>query len=96
MRNEGNNERIGRYSRKVRGEMLLCDIKDALEDGCNVTMLIRHAERPPLEPGDQIFGASLALTEREWRMARRFGVMKVALGAGASRQPRKNWGTSKR
>lgn len=75
MRNEGNNERVGRYSRKVRGEMRLCDIKDALEDGCNVTMLIRHAERPPLEPGDMTFGASLALTERGWRMSRQFGAM---------------------
>ncbi len=75
MRNERNKERAGRYSRKVRGEMLLCDIRDALEDGCNVTMLIRHAERPPLEPGDMTFGASLALTERGWRMARQFGAM---------------------
>ena len=77
MRNKGNSERLGRYSRKVRGEMRLCDIKDALEDGCNVSMLIRHAERPPLEPGDQTFGASLALTERGWRMARQFGAMLV-------------------
>ena len=38
-------------------------------------MLIRHAERPPLEPGDMTFGASLALTERGWRMARQFGAM---------------------
>ena len=75
MRNERNNERVGRYSRKVRGEMDLCDISAALEGGCNVTMLIRHAERPPLEPGDMTFGASLALTERGWRMARQFGAM---------------------
>ena len=75
MRSERISGRAGRYSRKVCGEMGLCDMRAALEGGCNVTMLIRHAERPPLEPGDKTFGASLALTERGWRMARQFGAM---------------------
>ena len=67
--------RAGRYSRRVRCEMNLCDVKAAIDKGCKVTILIRHAERPPLEEGDATFGASLALTERGWRMARQFGAM---------------------
>ena len=69
------NGRAGWYSRKLRGEMDLCDVKAALDKGCKVTILIRHAERPPLEEGDATFGASLALTERGWRMARQFGAL---------------------
>ena len=69
------NGRAGRRSRRVRGEMDMCDVKAALDKGCNVTILIRHAERPPLEDGDATFGASLALTERGWRMARQFGAL---------------------
>ena len=60
---------------KVRGEMMLSDVKEALDNGGRVTILIRHAERPPLEEGDTTFGANLALTERGWRMARQFGAM---------------------
>ena len=55
--------------------MNLCDVKAAIDKGCQVTILIRHAERPPLEEGDATFGASLALTERGWRMARQFGAL---------------------
>ena len=75
IKNLKKNGRAGRYSRKVRGEMDLCDVKAALDKGCKVTILIRHAERPPLEEGDAAFGASLALTERGWRMARQFGAL---------------------
>ena len=67
----------GKRSRIVRGEMNLCDVKSALDEGCKVTILIRHAERPPIEEGDATFGASLALTERGWRMARQFGALLV-------------------
>ena len=74
-RNVRTNGRAGRYSRRVRGEMDLCDVKAAIDDGCKVTILIRHAERPPIEEGDTTFGASLALTERGWRMARQFGAL---------------------
>ncbi len=52
-----------------------CDVKAALDEGGKVTILVRHAERPPLEEGDATFGASLALTERGWRMARQFGAL---------------------
>ena len=74
-RNVRTNGRAGWYSRRVRGEMNLCEIKGALDEGGKVTILIRHAERPPLEAGDAMFGASLALTERGWRMARQFGAL---------------------
>jgi len=53
----------------------LVEIKDALENGGRVTLLIRHAERPPLDPTDRTFGASLSLTENGWRWARNFGLM---------------------
>ena len=69
------NGRAGRNSRRVRGEMDLCDVKAALDEECKVAILIRHAERPPIEAGDTTFGASLALTERGWRMARQFGAL---------------------
>ncbi len=35
--------------------------------------IIRHAERPPLEPGDRTFGATLPLTARGERDAESFG-----------------------
>ena len=69
------NGRAGWYSRRVLGEMNLCDVKAAIDKGCQVTILIRHAERPPLGEGDATFGASLALMERGWRMARQFGAL---------------------
>ena len=75
LRKNGRAGKAGSRSRKVRGEMDLCDVKAALNRGCKVTILIRHAERPPLEEGDATFGASLALTERGWRMARQFGAL---------------------
>ena len=77
MKNEnGNiNGRAGRHVCNVRGKIGLSDIRDALEKGGQVTILIRHAERPPLDPSDPTFGASLSLTERGWGMARKFGAM---------------------
>lgn len=55
--------------------MPLVEMKDALDNGGRVTLLIRHAERPPLDPNDKTFGASLSLTENGWRWARNFGLM---------------------
>ena len=77
MKNENGykNGRAGRHTCNIRGKVELFDIKEALEKGGQVTMLIRHAERPPLDPSDPTFGASLSLTERGWRMARKFGAM---------------------
>ena len=53
----------------------LVQMKDALDSGGRVTILVRHAERPPLDPGDKTFGASLSLTENGWRWAQNFGLM---------------------
>ena len=53
----------------------LVEMKEALDNGGRVTLLIRHAERPPLDPTDRTFGASLSLTENGWRWAQRFGLM---------------------
>ena len=77
MKNENGNKngRAGRHACNVFDKVELFDVKEVLEKGGRVTMLIRHAERPPLDPGDPTFGASLPLTERGWRMARQFGAM---------------------
>ena len=56
-------------------KMPLTEMKDTLNNGGRVTLLIRHAERPPLDPGDLTFGASLSLTENGWRWAHSFGLM---------------------
>ena len=53
----------------------LVEMKEALDSGGHVTILVRHAERPPLDPGDKTFGASLSLTENGWRWAQNFGLM---------------------
>ena len=53
----------------------LVEMKEALDNGGRVTLLIRHAERPPLDPNDKTFGASLSLTEHGWRWAQYFGLM---------------------
>ena len=55
--------------------MTFHDIEMAVEDGCRVTILIRHAERPPLDPSDTSFGERLSITDRGWSQARRFGML---------------------
>lgn len=53
----------------------MVEMKDALANAGRVTLLIRHSERPPLDPNDMTFGASLSLTENGWRWAQNFGLM---------------------
>lgn len=53
----------------------LVEMKATLDNGGRVTLLVRHAERPPLDPNDRTFGASLSLTGNGWLWARRFGLM---------------------
>lgn len=48
-------------------------VKQFLAEGCKVSLLIRHSERPPITPGDTTFGHSLALTPRGEAMAREAG-----------------------
>ena len=71
MKMKKNENGVGRRVEK----MPLVEMKDTLDNGGRVTLLIRHAERPPLDPGDRTFGASLSLTENGWRWAHNFGLM---------------------
>jgi hypothetical protein len=48
---------------------------DTLDAGGRVTLLIRHAERLPLDSDNPTFGASLSLTRIGWRWAHDFGLM---------------------
>jgi broad specificity phosphatase PhoE len=48
-------------------------IKQFLAEGCKVSLLIRHSERPAITPGDTTFGHSLALTPRGKEMAQTAG-----------------------
>lgn len=43
-------------------EMTLEDLKDELRRGARVALLIRHAERPKMDPDDPTFGDALELT----------------------------------
>ena len=65
--------RTASVERKVVGELTLDKIKDAIGDGMRVTLLIRHAERPPLDPSDTTFGARLPITSKGRLDALRFG-----------------------
>lgn len=60
--------------RKVRGQITLRDIEHALTVyDMRVIMLVRHAERPPLDPSDTTFGARLPITEKGMTDALTFG-----------------------
>ena len=61
--------------RAGRSPLPLVEMNETLDNGGRVTLLIRHAERPALDPADRTFGASLPLTERGWCTARQFGGM---------------------
>ena len=56
-------------------KLLMPEMKAALDGGGMVTILVRHAERPAIEPDDRTFGASLPLTDKGWRDAQNFGIM---------------------
>ena len=59
-----------------RGEKFpISQMRDALDDGGRVTLLIRHAEPLPLDSDNPTFGASLSLTRIGWRLAYDFGLM---------------------
>jgi len=61
-------------SRTLAKKMDMNHIRYAVLEGCRVTLLMRHAERPPLEPGDTSFGERLPLTERGVETARQLGM----------------------
>lgn len=50
-------------------------IKQFLAEGCKVSLLIRHSERPPIVPGDMTFGHALGLTPQGEEMAREAGAL---------------------
>ena len=65
--------RFSTVERIVVGELSLDKINDAIGSGMQVTLLIRHAERPPLDPSDTTFGARLPITSKGRLDALRFG-----------------------
>jgi len=50
-------------------------VRQFLADGCKVSVLIRHSERPPIVPGDTTFGHALGLTPAGEAMAREAGAL---------------------
>lgn len=50
-------------------------VRQFLVEGCKVSLLIRHSERPPIIPGDTTFGHALGLTPQGETMAREAGVL---------------------
>ena len=65
--------REGRRSGKVIGRVSVRDIGNMIREGKRVTLLMRHAERPPLDPSDTTFGETLPITERGRREAEELG-----------------------
>lgn len=57
-------------------------VEDAMKLGGLVTVVMRHAERPPLELGDMMFGRDLPLTDKGARDADRLGARLSALCPG--------------
>ena len=55
--------------------MTLEEVKDAIRCGARVALLVRHAERPKIDPDDPTFGDSLALTYEGCRTARKLGTL---------------------
>ena len=51
----------------------LSGVGEALDRGCRVLMMVRHAERPPISDDDPSFGMTLPITETGQETARRFG-----------------------
>lgn len=62
-----------RHSGKVIGRVSVRDMGIMIRDGKRITLLMRHAERPPLDPSDTTFGETLPITERGWLEAESLG-----------------------
>lgn len=65
--------RTAAAARRMVGEITLDKIKDVIGEGMQVILLIRHAERPPLDPSDTTFGARLPIISKGKLDALRFG-----------------------
>ena len=59
--------------REVIGEVGFQDIGNAIRKGWRVVVLVRHAERPPLEKDDPTFGAGIGLTAKGRMDAKVYG-----------------------
>ena len=59
--------------REVVGEVGFQDIENALVKGERVVLLLRHAERPPLEQDDPTFGQGIGITAKGRMDAKVFG-----------------------
>ncbi len=53
--------------------MTLDEVKEEVRRGARAALLVRHAERPKMDPDDPTFGDSLALTYEGCRTARKLG-----------------------
>jgi len=56
-------------------ELTLEELKDELRRGTRVALMVRHAERPKMDPDDPSFGDALALTYDGARTAKRLGTL---------------------
>ena len=54
-------------------EMTIEELKDELRKGARVALMVRHAERPKMDPNDPTFGDALALTYDGVRTAKKLG-----------------------
>ena len=50
-------------------------LEETIKDGGRAVLLLRHAERPPLDPGDTTFGIDLPITGHGRETAKRYGKM---------------------
>lgn len=74
--------------------MTFAEIAENIRNGARAVLLLRHAERPPLQANDPTFGRDLALTERGVSdavrygqgLSRFFGGAPVTMAAGESRR----------
>jgi len=54
-------------------ELTLAEFKSELKSGARAILLVRHAERPKMDPDDPSFGDALAITDEGVRTARLLG-----------------------
>lgn len=87
--------------RDAIGEVNFQDIENALHKGERVVVLMRHAERPPLEKNDPTFGENLGITTKGQLDAKVFGfaLHEYSTGLGkhcvSSSKTRRCWDTAR-
>ena len=74
--------------REPVGEVGLQDIERALRNGERVSVIVRHAERPPLEKDDPTFGAELPITREGKIKADAFGFALKEFSGGFEHEMR--------